>query len=176
MVTLKVWLTLLGLPLAEAYVAPRVANAATSQPATAVPELFQEDTEAKEENGIGTLTASFGAGAVLGLLSRRRSLASLVAGVTAAPLQASATNGMDGEMKPVDINNAQPMEFRQFPGMYPSAASLIVANTPYEKVSDIYSIRGVDNITKAIFKKYEQYFECGEQQANPGRILYKGED
>mmetsp|Transcript_104320 Transcript_104320/g.185484 ORF Transcript_104320/g.185484 Transcript_104320/m.185484 type:complete len:180 (+) Transcript_104320:23-562(+) len=174
-----VWLTLFGAPLAGAYVSPLQPplNAAKSHRVTAASETHREAKE--EKSGLReTLAASFGAGAVVGLLSRRRSVASLLAGAAAAvPRQALATNGMrqaDG-MQSVDINNANPMEFRQFPGMYPNASALLLANTPYKTVDEIYKIRNLDSVTKAIFKRYEKYFECAETK-KPERMLYKDAD
>jgi photosystem II PsbU protein len=62
----------------------------------------------------------------------------------------------------VDINNANIQAYRQFPGMYPTAAGLITSNGPYKEVQDIYNIKklqGKEEI-KELFKKYEANFVC----------------
>merc|ERR1719330_2299846 len=58
----------------------------------------------------------------------------------------------------VDINNANVQAFRQFPGMFPTAAGAIATHGPYKSVSDIYEIPGLDDRVKAIMKKYESNF------------------
>merc|ERR1712217_144870 len=55
----------------------------------------------------------------------------------------------------VDINNANVQAYRQFPGMYPTAAGAIASNGPYKNVSEVYDIPGLDEKVKAIIKKYE---------------------
>merc|ERR1719209_545711 len=55
----------------------------------------------------------------------------------------------------VDLNNANVQAYRQFPGMYPTAAGQIATHGPYKQVSDIYNIPGLDEKLKAIMKKYE---------------------
>merc|ERR1711897_20146 len=58
----------------------------------------------------------------------------------------------------VDLNNANVQAYRQFPGMYPTAAGWIATHGPYKQVSDIYNIPGLDEKLKAIMKKYETNF------------------
>ena len=59
-----------------------------------------------------------------------------------------------------DINNANIQAYRQFPGMYPTAAGKITSHGPYKAVTDIYEIPGLKEEVKAIFKKYEANFVC----------------
>merc|ERR1712150_433125 len=58
----------------------------------------------------------------------------------------------------VDLNNANVQAYRQFPGMYPTAAGQIATHGPYKSVADIYDIPGLDERVKAIMKKYEGNF------------------
>merc|ERR1711920_283351 len=58
----------------------------------------------------------------------------------------------------VDLNNANVQAYRQFPGMYPTAAGAIATHGPYKQVSDIFEIPGISDTVKAIFKKYEANF------------------
>merc|ERR1711879_576285 len=60
----------------------------------------------------------------------------------------------------VDLNNANVQAYRQFPGMYPTAAGQIATHGPYKTVADIYDIPGLDERVKAIMKKYEGQFVC----------------
>merc|ERR1711972_553369 len=63
------------------------------------------------------------------------------------------TKGLDTDK--VDINNANIQAYRQFPGMYPTAAGAICTNGPYKQISDIYNIPNLPDNIKAIIKKYE---------------------
>merc|ERR1711897_41914 len=47
----------------------------------------------------------------------------------------------------VDLNNANVQAYRQFPGMYPTAAGQIATHGPYSRLKDI-------------MKKYEKNFVC----------------
>merc|ERR1712178_433077 len=85
------------------------------------------------------------------------------AAVVLAPGVASAIVDYDniqylGGSDKVDINNANVQAYRQFPGMYPTAAGAIASHGPYKQVSDIYNIPGLDEKVKVIMKKYEGNF------------------
>merc|ERR1711959_747195 len=60
----------------------------------------------------------------------------------------------------VDINNANVQAYRQFRGMYPTAAGLIATHGPYKVVDDLYKIPEVESspAMKDIIKKYEKQF------------------
>merc|ERR1712187_101619 len=60
----------------------------------------------------------------------------------------------------VDINNATVQAYRQFPGMYPSAAGAIASHGPYKSVSDVYNIPGMKEEVKSMIKKYEKNLVC----------------
>ncbi len=51
--------------------------------------------------------------------------------------------------------------------MFPHAAGKIASNGPYKKVSDIYSIPGLTQNDKELFKKYENMFTVNP----PGRAF-----
>merc|ERR1712150_395495 len=77
-----------------------------------------------------------------------------------APASANAIVDYDaikylGGADKVDINNANVQAFRQFPGMYPTAAGQIATHGPYKSVSEIFEIPGLDDKVKAVMKKYE---------------------
>jgi len=95
----------------------------------------------------------------------RQQLASMAAAaaLTVAPAAAPAIVDYDsvkylGGSDQVDLNNANVQAYRQFPGMYPTAAGQIATHGPYKQVSDIYNIPGLDDKLKDIMKKYEKNF------------------
>merc|ERR1712107_487588 len=65
---------------------------------------------------------------------------------------------MGGGTDKVDLNNANVQAYRQFPGMYPTAAGWIATHGPYKQVSDLYEIKGLPENIKDIMKKYEGNF------------------
>merc|ERR1719362_692516 len=116
--------------------------------------------------------ASMGIGAAVAWLSARRQ--QVAATAAASPLPAAAMVDYSnvqylGGSDKVDINNANVQAFRQFPGMYPTAAGKIASNGPYEKVEDIYKIPGLKEELKAIMKKYEGNFVA--LPANPAYFI-----
>merc|ERR1711879_171207 len=109
--------------------------------------------------------AAFCVSAVLGWLQTRRQHVASVAAATAValtgPLAANAMIDYEGVKYQggsdiVDINNANVQAYRQFRGMYPTAAGLIAVNGPYKEVKDIYKIPGMPENVKEIIKKYEK--------------------
>jgi len=54
--------------------------------------------------------------------------------------------------KKVDLNNTNVRGFRQYPGLYPSLAGLIVKNAPYQKVEDVLKIPGLTERQKEILQ------------------------
>merc|ERR1719436_831810 len=109
---------------------------------------------------------TFGVGVLLGWLNARRQEVACVAAAAAvavAPAAAPAIIDYDavkylGGSDKVDLNNANVQAYRQFPGMYPTAAGQIASHGPYKQVSDIYNIPDLDEKLKAIMKKYESNF------------------
>merc|ERR1712012_1505335 len=124
-----------------------------------------------QQSGSGCFNAAaltFGAGVLLGWLNtRRQQAASAVAAAAVALTPVAATAIVDydaikylGGSDKVDVNNANVQAFRQFPGMYPTAAGQIATHGPYKTVADIYDIPGLDERVKDIMKKYEGNFVC----------------
>merc|ERR1719244_830908 len=105
-------------------------------------------------------------GAALGWLSSyRQHVASVVGAAALALIPAAAPAIVDydavkylGGSDKVDLNNANVQAYRQFPGMYPTAAGAIASHGPYKQVADIYNIPGLDEKVKGIMKKYESNF------------------
>ncbi|MGI0486821.1 photosystem II complex extrinsic protein PsbU [Pantanalinema rosaneae CENA516] len=54
--------------------------------------------------------------------------------------------------KKIDLNNTNLRAFRQFPGMYPTLASLVVKNAPYDQVDDVLDIPGLSASQKAVLQ------------------------
>lgn len=54
--------------------------------------------------------------------------------------------------KKIDLNNTNLRAFRQFSGMYPTLASLIFKNAPYENVEDVLEIPGLNEQQKEILQ------------------------
>lgn len=54
--------------------------------------------------------------------------------------------------KKIDLNNTNVRAFRQFPGMYPTIASLIVKNAPYDQVDDVLDIPGLSASQKSVLE------------------------
>merc|ERR550537_1875711 len=112
--------------------------------------------------------ASFGVGAVLGWLStRRQHVAAGVAAATVALTPAVSQAMIDydgvkylGGTDQVDINNANVQAYRQFPGMYPTAAGAIATHGPYKEVGDIYKIPNLDPRVIETMKKFEKNLVC----------------
>merc|ERR1712079_389198 len=87
------------------------------------------------------------------------------AAVALTPVAATAIVDYDaikylGGSDKVDLNNANVQAYRQFPGMYPTAAGAIATHGPYSKVTDIYDIPGLEDKVKDIMRQYEGNFVC----------------
>jgi photosystem II PsbU protein len=48
----------------------------------------------------------------------------------------------------IDLNNANVRAFMQFPGMYPTLATKIVQNAPYQNVEDVLNLPGLSDRQK----------------------------
>ena len=55
----------------------------------------------------------------------------------------------------IDINNALVTDYKSLHGMYPHAAGLIASNGPYNRVAELYSLPGVTQRDRELFKRYE---------------------
>lgn len=65
----------------------------------------------------------------------------------------------------IDLNNTNVRAFRQYPGLYPTLASKIVANAPYEKVEDVLKIPGLTERQKEILQANLEHFTVTETEA-----------
>lgn len=64
----------------------------------------------------------------------------------------------------IDLNNTNVRAFRELPGMYPTIASKIVKNAPYEKVEDILDIPGLTDKQKDFVESHLDKFTVTEMQ------------
>jgi photosystem II PsbU protein len=53
----------------------------------------------------------------------------------------------------LDLNNTNVRAFRQYPGLYPTLAGIVVKNAPYDNVDDVLGIPGLTAEQKEILKK-----------------------
>lgn len=72
----------------------------------------------------------------------------------------------------VDINNSGVRSFLDMPGMYPTIARKIIANSPYQSFDEIYEIPSLTERQKEILAKYEDRLTITE----PSEALNYGGD
>lgn len=79
--------------------------------------------------------------------------------------------------KKVDLNNSDVRDFRQFPGMYPTLAGLIIQNATYDTVEDVLNIPGLTDHQKELLEanldsftvtEISDTFTEGEDRYNAG--------
>lgn len=79
--------------------------------------------------------------------------------------------------KKIDLNNTNVRAFRQYPGLYPTLAGLIVKNAPYESVEDVLDLPGLtarqkeilqNNLDKFTVTDVEQALVEGDDRINNG--------
>ncbi len=79
--------------------------------------------------------------------------------------------------KKLDLNNTNVRSFQKYPGMYPTLASKIIKNAPYEKVEDVLKIEGLSERQKSILEanldnftvtELDAVFNEGDDRINPG--------
>jgi photosystem II PsbU protein len=58
----------------------------------------------------------------------------------------------------IDLNNANIIAFKDCQGFYPTLASLIVKNSPYQKIEDVLEIPGLSDRQKALLKSQLKNF------------------
>lgn len=88
------------------------------------------------------------------------SAGSLAAGVSNSPVllaEIEFRNSADDKLatefgKKIDLNNTNVRAFRRYPGMYPTLATKVVDNAPYESVEDVLKVPGLSNRQKEILK------------------------
>lgn len=62
----------------------------------------------------------------------------------------------------IDLNNANIVAFRDCRGFYPTLATMIVKNGPYQKVEDVLNIPGLSDRQKALLKSQLKNFAVSE--------------
>lgn len=79
--------------------------------------------------------------------------------------------------KKLDLNNSGVRNFREYPGLYPTLARLIIKNAPYEKVEDVLEISDLTeaqkkllqaNLDKFTVTDVESVFIEGDNRLNNG--------
>ena len=77
----------------------------------------------------------------------------------------------------LDLNNSDVREFRRLRGFYPSLASKIIQNAPYESVEDVLDIPGLSstqaerlqaNLDEFVVTDIEASMNAGGDRYNPG--------
>lgn len=86
-------------------------------------------------------------------------------------------NAMEEKMgtefgKKLDLNNTNVRAFRQYQGLYPTLAGLIVKNAPYEKVEDVLDIPGLTARQKEILQANLDKFAVTDVES----ALVEGDD
>ena len=91
---------------------------------------------------------------------------STLAGVAPAQAIVDYENvGYLGGSDKIDLNNANIRAYLKLPGMYPTAAGIVVGNGPYKTVSEIFNIPGLTAKQKEVLKKYESKFVVFPEEA-----------
>jgi photosystem II PsbU protein len=54
--------------------------------------------------------------------------------------------------KKIDLNNTNVRAFRDYPGMYPTLARLIVENAPFQAVEDVFDLPGLTERQKDVLQ------------------------
>ncbi|MGQ9872404.1 photosystem II complex extrinsic protein PsbU [Leptodesmis sp.] len=62
----------------------------------------------------------------------------------------------------LDLNNSNIRAFRQYPGLYPNLARLIVNNAPYKDVQDVLDIPGLTEQQREVLRKNLDHFTVTE--------------
>jgi photosystem II PsbU protein len=80
----------------------------------------------------------------------------------------------------LDLNNSNVRAFRQYSGLYPSLARLIIDHAPYERVEDVLDIADLTDRQKEVLRQHLDKFTVtpaqpalveGDDRYNPG--IYK---
>ncbi|MGV0024125.1 photosystem II complex extrinsic protein PsbU [Phormidesmis priestleyi] len=93
--------------------------------------------------------------------------------LAAGPLRNAVEDKMATEYgKKIDLNNTNLRAFRQYQGMYPTLASLIFKNAPYESVEDVLKIPGLSEKQKEVLQANLDNFTVSEVS----KELVEGDD
>lgn len=89
-----------------------------------------------------------------------------------APLRNVVDDKKSAVGNKIDLNNTNVRAFRQYPGLYPTLASKIVDNAPYEKVEDVMKISGLTSPQKDVLQANLDKFTVTEVES----ALVEGDD
>ncbi|KAM3092288.1 photosystem II complex extrinsic protein PsbU [Phormidesmis sp. 146-35] len=93
--------------------------------------------------------------------------------LAAEPLRNAVEDKMATDYgKKIDLNNTNLRAFRQYQGMYPTLASLIFKNAPYESVEDVLKIPGLSEKQKEVLQANLNNFTVSEVS----KELVEGDD
>lgn len=101
--------------------------------------------------------------------------------VQSAPILAARRNAADAKLGEIqgrlDLNNSDVRDFRSLRGFYPSLASKIIQNAPYENVEDVLEIPGLSekqkerlqaNLDNFVVTDVADVMNAGDDRYNPG--------
>ncbi len=69
----------------------------------------------------------------------------------------------------IDLNNTNIAAFRKIPGLYPTAARLIIQNAPYEKLDDVLKLPGLTEAQKSRIRENLDKFTLSPINPSLGR-------
>jgi photosystem II PsbU protein len=72
----------------------------------------------------------------------------------------------------IDLNNTNVRAFRQYRGLYPTLAGLIVQNAPYENIEDVLNIAGLSDRQKELLQANLDNFTVTDPEVS----LIEGDD
>ncbi len=124
-------------------------------------------------------------GLVLGCFAWAGDQSAIAASLSRLTLPSSSligTNRADEKLateygKKLDLNNSAVRDFRDYRGMYPTLARLIIKNAPYEKIEDVLNISDLTepqkkllqaNMDKFTVTDVESVFIEGDTRLNNG--------
>ncbi|HHP7230989.1 MAG TPA: photosystem II complex extrinsic protein PsbU [Xenococcaceae cyanobacterium] len=99
----------------------------------------------------------------------------------ASPILAVRRNAADAKLSEIqnklDLNNSDVRDFRNLRGFYPTLASMIIQNAPYENVEDVLDIPGLSekqkerlqaNLDNFVVTDAAYVMNSGDDRYNPG--------
>lgn len=103
----------------------------------------------------------------------RASSWSLLSAPTTSPVlgaEVSRRNRADEKLatefgKKLDLNNSTVRQFRQYPGLYPTLARLVIDNAPYKQVEDVLKIPGLTATQKEVLENNLDNFTITEVES-----------
>ena len=98
-----------------------------------------------------------------------------------SPILAARRNAADAKLSEIkgklDLNNSDVRDFRELRGFYPTLASKIIQNAPYENVEDVLDIPGLSekqkerlqaNLDRFVVTDVADVMNSGDDRYNPG--------